>query len=42
MKYSYFSIDQFTKIPMYEELTKKLLSLAKDEDTRRKIERHII
>ena len=41
MKYSDYSIDQITS-PMYNKISQKLLSLAKDEDTRKKMERHII
>lgn len=41
MRYSNYSIDQITS-PMYEKIAKKLLFLAKDEDTKRKMERHII
>ena len=41
MRYSDYTTDQFTS-PMYEEVAQKLLSLAKDEDTRRKMERYII
>ena len=42
MKYSNFTIEQITKYPAYQELTQRLLALAKDEDTRRKVERYII
>lgn len=41
MRYSNYTTDQITS-PMYEEAAQKLLILAKDEDTRRKMERHII
>ena len=41
MRYSKFTTDQITS-PIYEEVAQKLLSLAKDEDTKRKIRRHII
>lgn len=41
MRYSDYSINQITS-PIYEKITKKLLFLAKDEDTRRKMERNII
>lgn len=37
MRYSDYTIDQITS-PMYEEVAQKLLSLAKDEDTRRKMD----
>ena len=41
MEYSYYATEQIVS-PMYEEVAKKLLSLAKDEDTKRKMKRHII
>ena len=41
MKYSDFTIDQIT-FPIYEELSQKLLTLTKDDETRRKMERNII
>lgn len=41
MKYSNYSLSQVT-FPIYEEVAQKLLSLAKDGDTIRKMKRHII
>ena len=41
MNYSNFTTDQITS-PIYKEIAQKLLSLAKDEDTRSKMVRHII
>lgn len=41
MRYSSYTIEQITS-PIYNEVSKKLLILAKDEDTKRKMERHII
>ena len=41
MRYSDFTTEQITS-PMYKEVAQKLLILAKDEDNRRKLERHII
>ena len=41
MKYSDFTTEQITS-PIYKEVAQKLLILAKDEDTRRKMERNII
>lgn len=39
MKYSDYTIDQFS--PMYVKVAQKLLTLAKDDETKRKIERNI-
>ena len=39
MKYSDYEIYQFS--PMYQEVAQKLLTLAKDDETKRKIERNI-
>lgn len=41
MKYSDYTTDQIVS-PMYEKVAKELLILAKDENTKRKMERHII
>ncbi len=41
MRYSDFSKDEFTA-PIYNEVAEKILTLAKDEETKRKIERHIV
>lgn len=41
MRYSDFSKDEF-KYPIYNEVAEKILSLAKDKETRRKMERYII
>lgn len=41
IRYSNYTIDQITS-PIYEEIAQKLLSLAQDEETKRKIERNII
>lgn len=41
MKYSDYTTDQITS-PIYEEVAQKLLTLAKDEDIRRKMRRNII
>jgi len=40
MKYSDYKIDMTTS-PMYDKVTQKLLSLAKDEETKRKMKRNI-
>lgn len=40
MKYSRYTTEQIAS-PMYEEVAKKILNLAKDEDTRSKMKRHI-
>ena len=41
MIYSNYLRDQFTS-PIYEKVSQKLLTLAKDEDTKRKMRRDII
>lgn len=41
MKYSDYQIEQITST-MYENISQKLLSLAKDEKAKRKIERNFI
>ena len=41
MQYSNYTIDQIMS-PVYEEVAQKLVSLANDEDTKRKIERYNI
>ena len=41
MRYSDFTANQFSS-PIYKEVAQKLLILTKDEDTRKKMERHII
>lgn len=41
MIYSRYSIDEITS-PLYEKVAQKIISLAKDEDTRKKMERNII
>ena len=41
MTYSDFTTDQIAS-PMYKEVAQKLLNLAKSEDTRSKMKRHII
>ena len=41
MQYSNYTIDQIMS-PVYEEVAQKLVSLASDEDTKRKIERYNI
>lgn len=39
MRYSDYTIDKFS--PMYNKVAQKLLSLAEDEETKRKMERNI-
>lgn len=41
MRYSDYSKDQIVS-PMYEEIAKKLLSFAKDEETKRKVTRNTV
>ena len=41
MIHSAYSITQITS-PIYEQISQKLLSFVKDEDTRKKMERYII
>lgn len=41
MRYSDYTKDQIVS-PKYDEIAKKLLSLAKDEETKRKMTRNII
>ena len=41
MRYSEYSIDKITS-SLYEKFSQKILSLAKDEDTRNKMKRNII
>ena len=41
MEYSYYATEQIVS-PMYKEVAKKLLNSAKDEDIRKKMERHSI
>lgn len=41
MEYSYYATEQIVS-SMYREVAKKLLNLAKDEDIKKKMERHII
>lgn len=41
MIYSYYKSDQFNS-SIYQEVAKKLISLASNEDTRIKMERYII
>ena len=40
MRYSDYTIDQIAS-PMYEKVAQKLLSLAEDDEAKRKIERNI-
>lgn len=41
MRYSDFSTEQIAS-PMYQEVAQKLLSLAKDEDSKAKMTRNIV
>ena len=40
-KYSHYTIDQIT-FPIYEKISKKLLSLTEDKEIKRKMKRNII
>lgn len=42
MKYSDYTTEQIVSSDIYEATAKKLISLAKDEETKRKMERNII
>lgn len=42
MKYSDYTTEQFVDSDIYREVAKKLISLAKDDETKRKMKRYII
>lgn len=42
MSYSYFSTERIMSIPSYEMVAKKIINLAKDKETRKKLKRNII
>lgn len=42
MSYSYFTTEQIAESPGYEMVAKKIINMAKDKETMKKLKRNII